>query len=145
MLSPINKKEKENIRYFNTVNTMWYVSKLKMVHYKIKEQAKNGLQLQSGCHGLLWTFMDCPRLSWTVLNYYGLSWTIMDCHGWLSWMTFMDDCYGWLLLLNSSIKILGPYLPDRPHVRVKHNVVMSSSLEMIVHLGHLTNPSMTGN
>ena len=26
-----------------------------------------------------------------------LSWTSMACHGWLSWMTFMNDFLGWLL------------------------------------------------
>ena len=35
-------------------------------------QAKNGLQLRSGSHGISLTVMD-------------------DCHGQLSWMTFMDD------------------------------------------------------
>ena len=24
-----------------------------------------------------------------------LSWTVMDFHGWLSWMTVMDDFHGW--------------------------------------------------
>ena len=54
------------------------------------EQPKNGLQSQSGCHGLSWTIMDYHGLSWTVMDYHGLLWTVMDCHG-LS-LTVMECC-----------------------------------------------------
>ena len=40
-------------------------------------QAKNGLQLRSGSHGISLTVMD----------------------DWLSWTTFMDDFHGWLSLM----------------------------------------------
>ena len=72
----------------------------------IDKQAENGLQSQSGCHGLsswMTVMFDFHEwLSWmTVMdNFHGwLSWMTFimdDFHGWHSWMTFMDD---WTLLL----------------------------------------------
>ena len=50
----------------------------------IEQQAENGIQLQSGRHGLSWIVMDCHGLLWTVMDYHRLSWTVMGCHG-LSW------------------------------------------------------------
>ena len=38
------------------------------------------LQSLSGCHGLSWPVMD-------------------DFHGWLSWMTFLDDFHGFYILI----------------------------------------------
>ena len=40
--------------------------------------------------------------SWTKISQKWLTvaiwlpWTIIGCHGWLSWMTFLDDFHGWL-------------------------------------------------
>ena len=50
-----------------------------------QKQAENGLQSQSGCHGLSWTIMDYRGLSLTVLDCPGLLWTVMDCYG-LLWL-----------------------------------------------------------
>ena len=42
-----------------------------MLRWILIQQAKNGSQSRSGCHGL----------SWTTIDYIGLSWTVTDCHG----------------------------------------------------------------
>ena len=48
--------------------------------------------------GLSWIVMDCQGLSTFLDNFHG--WlprmTAHDCHGWLSWLTVMEDFHGWL-------------------------------------------------